>query len=206
MKLFVKVCGITNVDDALEVRSAGADAIGLMLYKESPRYIDIDLALEIYNQLENSLDIVLVFVNAEESFVRQCFELMPNAIAQFHGNESEVYCSSFGRDYIKAIGIKDQNDLSSIEQFSSAKMILLDSFDPKLLGGTGTSFDWKLLNKGIQYSYILAGGLNAENIELALSTANCSGVDVSSGVESGPRKKSAKKIHNFLNKVRNFNG
>lgn len=204
MKFFIKVCGITSLKDASEVCLAGADAIGLMLYEKSPRHISLDLAVKIYNKINLDLRVVLVFVNAKEEFVKECFDLMPNAIAQFHGNETEAYCSSFGKDYIKAIALKDKIDLDCVDNYPTAKMILLDSFDPVLLGGTGITFNWDLITADIKLPYLLAGGLTSKNIKSALDKVSCAGVDVSSGVESEPGIKDNIKVNEFINKVRSL--
>jgi len=205
MKHFIKICGITSREDALCVVSAGADAIGLNMYDKSPRFIGLDNAVKIYNQFENSIKIVLVFVDEKKRFVNKCFELMPNIIAQFHGSETEEYCSSFGKKYIKVLSIRDDINLEDIKRFSSAEMVLLDSFNPELLGGTGVSFDWSLLKERIEFPILLAGGLSPLNINSALKVASCEGVDVCSGVELQPGMKDPEKVKDFINKVRKFN-
>ena len=172
MKHFIKICGITSVEDAEGVHLAGADAIGLMMYKNSPRSLEMDKAKEIYDAINKKLQAVLVFVDQAEDYVGECLELMPNTISQAY------------------------------EEFLGVKILLLDSFNADKFGGTGTTFNWELIKNSQKLPFILAGGLNPDNIELALSKVSCTGVDTSSGVESHSRKKDLHEVERFIKKVR----
>ena len=205
MKHFIKICGITSLGDAQVAHLAGADAIGLMMYKNSSRYLDLLKAREIYDSINQQVQVVLVFVDQSEEYVNECLDLMPNAIAQFHGSETPEYCRSFKKDFIKAISIREEFNLeAAYEEFSGVKILLLDSYNPVTFGGSGNKFNWDLIQNRHQLPFILAGGLNPDNVIEALSGINCTGVDVSSSVESSPGKKDPYKVQIFINKVREF--
>ena len=205
MKHFIKICGITSLGDAQVAHLAGADAIGLMMYKNSSRYLDLLKAREIYDSINQQVQVVLVFVDQSEECVNECLDLMPNAIAQFHGSETPEYCRSFKKDFIKAISIREEFNLeAAYEEFSGVKILLLDSYNPVTFGGSGNKFNWDLIQNRHQLPFILAGGLNPDNVIEALRGINCTGVDVSSSVESSPGKKDPYKVQIFINKVREF--
>ena len=203
MKHFIKICGITSVEDAKAVHLAGADAIGLMMYKNSSRYLELNQAKKIYDSINKRLQVVLIFVDQTEDYVGECIELMPNSISQFHGSETPKYCNSFKNDFIKAINVKEEFNLEdAYKKFLGVKILLLDSFSAEKYGGTGDTFNWELIQNSQRLPFILAGGLNPDNIELALSQVSCTGVDASSGVESHPGKKDLFKVESFIKKVR----
>ena len=205
MNHFIKICGITSLVDAQDAHLAGADAIGLMMYKKSSRYLNLLKAREIYDSINQQVQVVLVFVDQSEEYVNECLDLMPNAIAQFHGSETPEYCRSFKKDFIKAISIREEFNLeAAYEEFSGVKILLLDSYNPVTFGGSGNKFNWDLIQNRHQLPFILAGGLNPDNVIEALSGINCTGVDVSSSVESSPGKKDPYKVQIFINKVREF--
>ena len=203
MKHFIKICGITSVADAEAVHLAGANAIGLMMYKNSSRYLELHKAKEIYESINKKVQVVLVFVDQPDEYVNECLDVMPNTVAQFHGSETSEYCNSFKNDFIKAISIKEEFNLeAAYEQFKGVKILLLDSYNPGTFGGTGNKFNWELIQNSGKLPFILAGGLNSNNVAQALGEVNCTGVDVSSGVESYPGKKDLYKVQTFINKVR----
>ena len=205
MNHFIKICGITSLVDAQDAHLAGADAIGLMMYKNSSRYLNLLKAREIYDSINQQVQVVLVFVDQSEEYVNECLDLMPNAIAQFHGSETPEYCRSFKKDFIKAISIREEFNLeAAYEEFSGVKILLLDSYNPVTFGGSGNKFNWDLIQNRHQLPFILAGGLNPDNVIEALRGINCTGVDVSSSVESSPGKKDPYKVQIFINKVREF--
>ena len=205
MKHFIKICGITSLGDAQVAHLAGADAIGLMMYKNSSRYLDLLKAKEIYDSINQQVQVVLVFVDQSEECVNECLDLMPNAIAQFHGSETPEYCRSFKKDFIKAISIREEFNLeAAYEEFSGVKILLLDSYNPVTFGGSGNKFNWDLIQNRHKLPFILAGGLNPDNVIEALDEINCTGVDISSSVESSPGKKDPYKVQTFINKVREF--
>ena len=203
MKHFIKICGITSVAEAEAVHLAGANAIGLMMYKNSSRYLELHKAKEIYDFINKRVQVVLVFVDQSDEYVNECLDLMPNTIFQFHGSETPEYCNSFKNDFIKAISVKEEFNLeAAYEEFSGVKILLLDSYNPVTFGGTGNKFNWDLIKNNHKLPFILAGGLNSDNVVEALGQVNCTGVDVSSGVESLPGKKDLHKVQIFINKVR----
>jgi phosphoribosylanthranilate isomerase len=203
LKHFIKICGITSVEDAQAVNLAGADAIGLMMYKNSSRYLELHKAREIYDSVNKQVQVVLVFVDQSDEYVNECLDVMPNTIAQFHGSETPEYCKSFKNDFIKAISIKEEFNLeAAYEEFPGVKILLLDSYNPVAFGGTGNKFNWELIQNSSNLPFILAGGLNSDNVVEALGKVNCTGVDISSGVESHPGKKNPYKVQTFINKVR----
>ncbi|MDC0071643.1 phosphoribosylanthranilate isomerase [Gammaproteobacteria bacterium] len=205
MNHFIKICGITSLVDAQVAHLAGADAIGLMMYKKSSRYLNLLKARDIYDSINQQVQVVLVFVDQSEGYVNECLDLMPNAIAQFHGSETPEYCRSFKKDFIKAISVREEFNLeAAYEEFSGVKILLLDSYNPVTFGGSGNKFNWDLIQNRHELPFILAGGLNPDNVIEALSGINCTGVDVSSSVESSPGKKDPYKVQIFINKVREF--
>ena len=206
MELFIKICGITNFEDARAAVSYGANALGFMMYEKSPRKIAKEEVLEIIKELPEEVIPVMVFVNPTSIYVESCLEVSSRLIPQFHGNETPEFCSSFGRDFLKALRVSGKEDLRTIfESYSKAWMLLLDSYQKNDFGGTGKTFEWKnLKGKELNKPYLLAGGLNPENVEKALSLVPCAGIDVSSGVESSPGKKDSRKVKKFIQTARNF--
>ena len=206
MELFIKICGITNLEDARSAVSYGANALGFMMYEKSPRKIVKEEVLEIIKELPEEVIPVMVFVNPSSEYVERCLEVSSKLIPQFHGDETPTFCSSFGRDFLKALRVSGKEDLKTIfESYSKSWMLLLDSYQKKDFGGTGQAFAWKnLKGKELNKPYLLAGGLNPENVEKALSLVSCAGLDVSSGVESSPGKKDSIKLKKFIETARNF--
>ena len=206
MNHFIKICGITSKEDALMVEAEGADAIGFILHEESDRFIEIEKVADIVECLNNDLDIFLVFVNKEEEFVANCLDKIPHAIPQFHGDEDAEFCSKFSEDFVKAVRVNAETNFDNINNcFAGAKLLLLDSFEEGSYGGTGKSFDWGLIGTQLKIPFLLAGGIDTINVEKALSSVSCKGVDVSSGVESAPGKKDPIKVRDLIKKVRRFN-
>ena len=208
MELFIKICGITNLEDARSAVSYGANALGFMMYEKSPRKIAKEEVLEIIKELPEEVIPVMVFVNPSSEYVERCLEVSSKLIPQFHGDETPAFCSSFGRDFLKALRVSGKEDLQTIfESYSKSWMLLLDSYQKNDFGGTGKAFEWKnLKEKEFNKPYLLAGGLNPENVEKALSLVSCAGLDVSSGVESSPGKKDSIKLKKFIETARNFSG
>tara|TARA_Y100001970_G_scaffold121071_1_gene150126 strand:- start:10719 stop:11342 length:624 start_codon:yes stop_codon:yes gene_type:complete len=203
MKRFIKICGVTSLMDAKLVLNLGANAIGLNLYSKSPRKISLETASKIYSMIDNKIQVFLVFVNEEDTKIKYCLERFPKAIPQFHGNETGEFCRSFKTSYVKAIGVDKDTNFRYIEkEFSDAKMLLLDNYDVKKYGGTGKSFDWKLVDNDLKIPYLLAGGINISNVLEALNQTKCLGVDVSSSLESQVGKKDHEKVRNIIKTVR----
>lgn len=198
----IKICGITDTSAALVASNAGADALGLNFYKPSPRYLEIEQALAIRNSLPPFVTSVAVMVNPDTDYVREIIDRVQVDLLQFHGEEEDEYCASFGRPYIKAIRVSKSADLSSEEnRYPRCCGVLLDTHVEDLYGGSGTSFDWTQAQHFGHKPVILAGGLNPENVSQALSVAQPFGVDVCSGVETSGDK-DPEKIAAFCDAVR----
>ena len=202
-----KICGITRPEDALLAASQGADAIGLVFYPPSPRKVSIEQAQAVINALPPFVTTVGLFVDADEAEVRNILEWVPLDLLQFHGNEEEAYCRSFGRPYFKAIRMAEGVDLiAEAERYNTASALLLDSYQKGVPGGTGHAFDWARIPEGLDKPIILAGGLGPENIEEAIRTVRPYAVDVSSGVEAAKGIKDADKIAAFMRGVERADG
>lgn len=202
----VKICGICSTIDADMAVLAGADAIGLVFYAKSPRFVSIPQAREITSSLPPFVTTVGLFVNGSTEEVREVLAEVPLQLLQFHGDEDEAFCSSFGLPYIKALRVKAETDLhQQCREFASARGILLDSYRKGTPGGTGETFDWALIPDDLPLPVILAGGLQSKNIKLAISAVKPWAVDVSSGVEESPGKKDHEQIVQFINEVESLN-
>lgn len=202
LRVRVKICGITNVADALDAVRCGADAIGLVFYEPSPRAVSIVQAVEIVKQMPALVTIVGLFVNADKSDVQAVLSSVRLDLLQFHGDESVEYCESFNRSFIKAIRVKPEtNLLQYADMFSSSQGLLLDAFTEGVPGGTGHVFDWSLIPTHLSLPIILAGGLNADNVSEAISKVNPYAVDVSGGVERNKGLKDSAKMESFMQAV-----
>lgn len=195
----VKICGITNVDDAITCRDAGADAIGIVFYEPSPRFVsDVGLASEIARAVGPFVNVVALFVDAEPGYVEHVLNNVAVNCLQFHGDESPEYCEQFDRAYIKALRVKDDIDLiERAATYNSARGILLDSYRPGVPGGTGETFDWHRVPESVS-NLVLAGGLHSGNVAEAIAMTKPYAVDVSGGVEKSKGKKDATKIQAFI--------
>jgi phosphoribosylanthranilate isomerase len=199
----IKICGITNLEDALLAVDLGADALGFVFYKESKRYIKPEEAYRIISKLPPFVSTIGVFVNQELDEIKEIKEKAGFDTIQLHGDESPDFCKKLGERLIKAIRVKDSINLEEIESYP-AQAILLDTYSTKSYGGTGESFRWEIL-KDLNTSkrIILSGGLTPENAARAIRIANPYAVDVSSGVEEYPGKKDPEKLKKFIEAVRN---
>lgn len=190
---------------ALHACQSGADAVGLMFYPASKRYVNIDQARSVCSVLTPLVASVGVFVEPDPKFVNEMVKELGLSYLQFHGNESPEFCESFSIPYIKAIPVKDGIDLSEIDRrYGSASAILLDTDSATELGGTGKTFVWDKSNYKRNRPIFLAGGLNPSNVSNAIEIAKPYGVDVSSGVEVN-RKKDAVLITKFCQNVLSIN-
>ena len=198
----IKICGITRTTDAGAAASAGADAIGLVFYPPSPRFLSIERAREIRDALPPFVQTVALFVNADAAQVAQVIGRVHPAMLQFHGDESPEFCVQFGLPYVKACRMKQGvSALEYLRPFSQAAAWLFDSHVPEY-GGVGESFDWSLIPE-TEKPVILSGGLSSTNVAEAIRRVRPWGVDVSSGVESAKGIKDAAKIAAFMREVRN---
>ncbi len=202
MRTRVKICGITRCEDAQMIVDAGADAIGLVFYEKSPRFVSKTRAAEISQIIPAFVSRVALFKDADEQMIRSVLADVEIDLIQFHGSETADFCEQFNRPYIKALGMKgaeqDANFLSAnVKKYQSAKALLLDGHALGEAGGTGESFDWASIatvNKPI----VLAGGLTPENVKQAIDLVHPFAVDVSSGVESSPGIKNKETVFAFM--------
>ncbi len=211
----VKICGITRPEDALHAANEGVDAIGLVFYDRSPRFVTSEQAAEICKTLPAFVTSVALFKDVDADTILQVLEQVPIDLLQFHGSESAEFCRQFARPYIKALGMSmavegDANhphDVSRLaETYFDARGLLLDSHVLGGAGGTGESFDWDTIPQDLPKPLILAGGLDVDNVADAIRTVKPFAVDVSSGVESEKGIKDAELVTAFMNKVKHMNG
>jgi len=202
----VKVCGITNAEDALAAVEAGADALGFIFYEKSPRYVVPAVAANIIAELPPLLTPVGVFVNEGLATVRSIMETCRLAMAQLHGDENVSYCRELARPAMKALRLKDRGSLLALAEYQGrggVRGFVLDTFSELAYGGTGQITDWGLAADVAKSTPILlAGGLTPENVTEAIRIVRPYGVDVSSGVESAPGKKDHAKMRAFVDAVR----
>lgn len=198
----IKVCGLTRLEDLEHAVRFGADALGLVFYPPSPRFVDLQTAAGLARAVPPFVTIVGLFVNSEPAVVRATLATVPIHLLQFHGDEDEAYCRQFDRPYIKAARVRPGMDLVQYAAaFPSAQGILLDAYVDGY-GGGGKVFDWSLLPRSLGKPVILSGGLDADNVGEAVFRVRPEAVDVSSGVEARKGIKDAAKIRAFVAAVR----
>jgi phosphoribosylanthranilate isomerase len=199
----VKICGITNLEDALLAADLGAQALGFIFYPQSPRSIKPDAARDIIKILPPLLLSVGVFVDEEAGVVRELAETIGLDWVQLHGRESPEYCRGLGRRVIKGFRVQDHSSLAVLPDYRDAvQAFLLDTYRPGTPGGTGETFDWEVARKARDYGpIILAGGLTPVNVTQAITTAQPAAVDVASGVETAPGKKDPVRLRAFFEAV-----
>ncbi len=205
---WIKICGITNLEDALETAELGADALGFVFYEKSPRKITKEKAKEIIDKMQTVKQRVVkvgLFVDELEEKVKEITSYCNFDILQFHGDETPDYCKKFPQKIIKAFRIKDKESLVDIPKYE-VDYYLLDAYSEVAPGGTGRTFNWDLAKEAKKFGrpIILSGGLNPENIIEALKKVSPFGVDVSSSVEASPGKKDHKKLKEFITKVKGY--
>lgn len=202
MRTRVKICGLCSPESATAAVAAGADAIGLVFYAPSPRAVEVEMAARIVSGLPPYVSSVGLFVNPARRDVLGVLDQVPLDMLQFHGEEDDVFCSSFERPYYKALGVNDCFDLRAAEaQYPHSRGLLLDAYDPVLKGGTGRSFDWARFPEPVSKPLILAGGLTPENVGKAIRQTQPYAVDVSGGVESARGVKDNELIKAFVREV-----
>lgn len=197
----VKICGITNPEDAVTAAELGADAIGLV-FASGPRRVTPALARSITGHLPPEILTAGVFADHDLAEVKEIMDFCRLDFAQLHGSESPAFCSALGNRVIKAFRVKDEEILRSITRYHACAY-LLDSFSPDARGGTGRTFNWDIAVRAKKFGkIILSGGLTPENVAEAISVVQPFAVDVSSGVESSPGKKDRGKIRAFIEAAR----
>ena len=198
----VKICGITNIDDASAAVDYGADALGFVFFKGSPRFISPEKAAAIIKKLPPFVQTVGVFVDEAPKDIRSVKTAARIDLVQLHGNEPLKSCNVCGR-VIKAIRVKSLDSLSPLEQFNGhVSAFLLDAYAPDKLGGTGMIFNWDIAVEAKRFGrVILAGGLTPDNVVEAVKYVKPYGVDVSSGVELAKGKKDLGKMKLFIERA-----
>lgn len=205
MRTRVKMCAMTRVEDALFAAELGVDAIGLIFYESSPRFVSTTQAKKISEQLPPYVTTVGVFADAEQKYIENILKQLPLDLLQFQGNETPQACEIYQKPYVKAVHMNtaDKINFEKITQmYTNAKALLLDS---KILGGlpggTGKTFDWSAIPKNLSKPIILAGGLTPENVAAAIQQVKPYAVDVTSGIEAQKGIKDPKKMRAFMQAV-----
>lgn len=199
----VKICGITRVEDALHAAAEGVDAIGLVFYPKSSRFVTTAQAAEISQKLPAFVTTVALFKDASADEVRQILAEVSIDLLQFHGSENAEFCRQFDKPYIKALGMAGESSVpKQVTEFHDAKGLLLDGHAPGADGGTGQSFEWGMIPADLEYPLILAGGLSVDNVTGVVRAVQPYAVDISSGVESEKGIKDAALVTAFMKNVR----
>ena len=199
MSAKIKICGTTNLNDALLAVELGADAVGFVFYPKSPRYITVNEAANICHELPPFVATVGVFVDELEYEIEKAVdECLLNAL-QFHGEEPPGFCQKFAAKSIKAIRVRDEESLRAAAEYD-VDALLLDTYTDESRGGTGKTFDWALAIKAKEIGppIILSGGLTTVNVQEAVRRVRPYAVDVASGVEREPGKKDPEKLRRFI--------
>jgi phosphoribosylanthranilate isomerase len=200
----VKICGLTNYEDAAAAMEMGADLLGFNFYPKSPRYVRPDKATAIIRRLPAFVDVAGVFVNSSIDEVREIASQCQLDWIQLHGEEGPDFCRWLAYDSVKlmkALRVKDAGDLQQVDSYST-DAILLDAFDPARYGGTGLTFDWNIIGH-IGRRIFLAGGINPDNAASAVELG-VYGIDVCSGVEASPGKKDHRKMKALFDSIRHL--
>ena len=202
----VKICGLTNYEDAMAAVDMGADLLGFNFYPKSPRYVTAEEATKIINKLPAFVDIAGVFVNASFEQIQEIINQCQLNWVQLHGDEDPQFCQQFDSLNIKtmkALRVKDRKDIEKADSFFT-DAILLDTYHPEKYGGTGESFDWSIIGN-IHRRTFLAGGINPDNAAKAIQPG-IYGIDVCSGIESEPGKKDKKLMKKLFENIRHLRG
>ncbi len=202
--IFVKICGITRLKDAIAAADLGARALGFNFYKNSKRYICPENAAEIIANLPGHILKVGLFVNSSETEVEEINSKLDLDLLQFHGDEAPEFCKKWGDKVIRAFRIENEQQLDEIKKYDFARMIIIDAAVKGQFGGTGELSNWDIATKAKEYGIplLLAGGLTPANVSEAVKKVKPFGVDVAGGVESSPGIKSKEKIRAFMHSVR----
>ncbi len=202
----VKICGLTNYRDAAAAVDLGADLLGFNFYPGSPRFVTLEQAAQIINKLPAFIHVAGVFVNASLDQIKEAISECNLDWVQLHGDESPEFCESLRSINVrtmKAIRVKDQEDIERAESFFT-DAVLLDAFDPEKYGGTGLMFDWNIIGH-INKRIFLAGGINPDNVAAAIGLG-VYGIDVCSGIEAKPGKKDHRKMRKLFENIQRLRG
>lgn len=200
----VKFCGLTRVEDIEAAAALGADAVGFICYPASKRYVPHERLAALARAVPPFVTPVLLFVNADHAAIARALEAVPDALLQFHGDETPALCAQAGRPYLRAVRLEKEVDLLDCERDFAAAVGLVADTPADGYGGSGSSFDWSRLPAATVRTkpLVLAGGLNESNVGLAIASVRPHAVDVSSGIEVAPGIKSFEKMRRFLAAVR----
>jgi len=202
MRTRVKICGFTQVQNAVDAAHLGVDAIGLVFYPPSPRHVSIEKAVEIVKALPAFVTVVALFVDETEARIREVLNNVAIDCIQFHGDETVQQCRLYNKPYMKAIRMKPELDVMVLaEEYNDASAILLDAYHPGIKGGSGSKFDWDLIPKNCSLPVVLAGGLQVDNAKQAVQSVKAYALDVSSGVESSKGIKDVAKMAAFIQAI-----
>jgi phosphoribosylanthranilate isomerase len=203
MQVKVKICGITNLDDAMAAVDFGADALGFVFFKESPRYVPDSRAASIIKKLPSFLTTGGVFVNEQSEHIENIVAMTGIDVVQLHGEESPEKCRCTRR-VIKAVRVDTLESLDPLISYREiVSAFLLDTFTSGLFGGTGKIFNWDIAVEAKQFGrIILAGGLTPDNVAEAVKRVRPYGVDVSSGIEFEQGRKDHKKMQLFIERAK----
>ena len=198
----VKICGITNLDDALFASEAGADALGFVFYKKSPRYVEPEKVRDIIKRLPPFVTTVGVFADQTEAEIKGIISETDIDIVQLHGEEPPEFCEGLNKRVIKAIRVRGMENLTEVKRYKACAL-LLDTYDRNLKGGTGKIFNWEIAREAKVFNkIIIAGGLTPDNVADAIKVVQPYAVDVSSGVEKQKGLKDHLKVKAFIYKVK----
>lgn len=200
----IKICGLTNKVDALNAIALNVDALGFIFYEHSPRYISPEKVEEFILDLPPFINTIGVFVNASADHISNIVKRCKLNGIQLHGSEPPEFCLQFSVPVIKAIPIRDLDDIKIIRKYKGCvNGILLDTKAENVHGGTGKTFDWGLAIAAKEYEtpLILSGGINAKNIEKALKMVSPYGIDICSGVEKEPGIKDYNKMQELIETI-----
>ncbi|MGK0248668.1 MAG: phosphoribosylanthranilate isomerase [Oleispira sp.] len=202
-KVRIKICGLTRNQDVQIAVAEGADALGFVLYAPSPRAVTAEQAASLIKHAPAFVTTVALFVDENAEEIYRALDVCNFDLLQFHGDESPEFCRQFNRPYMKAIRVRSAEDIHrAVQQYPDTKALLLDAYVENLPGGTGQAFDWRLIPE-LSIPWVLAGGLNANNVADAVNQVKPFAVDVSGGVEASKGIKDVQKIKDFISEVRN---
>lgn len=204
----IKFCGLTRAEDLAEACALGVDAIGFVFAEHSKRRISSQTAAALRGALQPFVDTVALFMDNDADTVRDSVATVRPTLLQFHGGEDDAFCAGFGLPYLKAIAMGDGavDAATLLRDYPRAAGFLFDSNASGQAGGSGHTFDWSRIPADCPRPYLLAGGLNPDNVFEAIRTTGCWGVDVSSGIESAPGVKNHERMRRFVAEVRRADG
>lgn len=204
MSIKVKICGITNLDDALDAVEFGADYLGFNFYPDSSRYIEPIKAKEIMADIPQNIKKVGVFVNEDRQTALDITIELGLDWMQFHGDETPEYCNQIGHPWFKAFRLKDESVIDSIKDFDSP-WLLVDAYVEKAFGGTGVVANWDIARQAKEFGDLfLSGGLKVDNVLMAIEAVKPFAVDVASGIEVSPGVKDRNLMEEFIRKVKSY--